>query len=157
MALTVLASRKAGFAVAPPPAAPMEGWLRTPENTGLASAGVTMGMLSTYTGPMTVTSRLVRQNINIGGDQLVLDAGAVLEQCYITGNRMGGGQVVVAAAGVSIINCDIVGTSGGSAESIGIFSSTTDNLQMNSVRMTGFTITAWLDGESSTPASVIQE
>lgn len=138
-----------------PPTGSVPGWLRTAANTGLAAVGTTLGMLTTYSGGLTVTTHLYRQNIDLAGNQLVLGNGAFLEECYITGTRQGGqGQVMITGAGVQVKNCDLVGTMDGSAESIGMFGDV-NNLQISSLRITGYTILMWFDSSTSSPASVI--
>jgi len=127
----------------------------TPSNVGLASAGLTEANLTAYTGGLTITGPVTRKVINLGGNQLVLGAGAALTECIIKSTRQGGqGQVKVTGSNVSITRCDHVSTAGSGAESIGIFTVGADNLTIASLRMTGPTIFMWLDGNASTPMSV---
>jgi hypothetical protein len=115
-------------------------------------------MLSSYSGSLTVTGRLYRQRIDLGGNQLVLGNGAVLEECLVTGTRNGGqGQVQITGAGVQILNTDIVGSASSTGESMGIYAANLNAARISSVRMTGFTIFMWLDSgsSSSTPGSTV--
>jgi hypothetical protein len=126
--------------------------------TPAATATPTAAMLTSYTGSLTVTGRIYQQRIDLGSNQLVLAQGAVLDQVLITGTRNGGqGQVRVTGSDVKIINSDIVGTASATGESMGIYGDNLNNLQISSLRMTGFTIFMWLDSgsSSSTPGSVV--
>ena len=131
------------------------GWLRTASNTGLAGVGVTVGMLTAYSGSSTITGTQYRKQFNLGSGFLTLSAGATLEECQINSTRSGGGMVVVNGEGVTIKNCDIIGTNATTNESMGITGGG-GGMLVQGVRMTGTTIFSWLDGDSSTPSVIDQ-
>ena len=56
-------------------------------NTGIAGAGLTLGDLATYTGPMTITTpdTIISQKV-ITGDLRIRTTGVLVEKCMIYGN-----------------------------------------------------------------------
>lgn len=138
-----------------PATSSVPGWLLTPSNTGLASVGLTSADLTPYTGSLNVSGRIYKQIINVGSGQLVLNTGAVIEDCLITGS---GNRLVYfkGGTGQQIINSDLVGTGGQSAEVIGLYADSASGIRISGLRETGFTISAWIDGgAASAPMSTI--
>lgn len=132
----------------PNPPAELPGWLVTEENTGLAGVGVTDEDLTAYSGSLSVTTRLYRQLINLGGSQLELGANGVLEECKVVGNRAGGqGQIRVTGSNAGILNSDVIGTNTSGSETIGIYTdSAGSGLQIVGTKVFGHTIGVWEDG-----------
>jgi len=127
------------------------GWLRTATNTGLAAVGVSDSALTPYIGSLTVTGYLYRRTIALGSSQLILGPGAHLEQCKITGTRVGSAQIRFSGAGQRMTNCDFIGNAGSNlGETIGIYHDAPSGIVITSLRQTGFTIMIQIDGGVAT-------
>lgn len=134
------------------------GWYRTAGNTGLAAVGTTTSMLTaqTVSSDLTVTSRLYRQKIVLGGNQLILGTGGILEQCEIHSTRIAGqGCVRLVGKGQQILNCDLIIESDTSGESMGIFADALDGVTIRSLRQTGGSMGMWLDGAAGAAPSIV--
>lgn len=135
----------------------VEGWLRTPSNTGIAAVGLTESDLTSYgtiNADLTITTPQYRKIFNMGGNQLILGTGAVLTECVVKGtcNR----QIYFNGTGQQMTNCDLIGQATAATENIGLYTDVTSGLRITSLRQTGYTICAWLDGYTDTaPESII--
>ena len=156
--VTVTAAGETATATYTVGSGPLAGWFRTAGNTGLAAVGVTAAMLTPLTpiADLTVTTRLYRQKIMLGGNQLILGTGGVLEQCQISSTRIAGqGCIRLVGSGQQILNCDLLIGSDTSGESMGIFADALDGVTIRSLRQTGGSMGMWLDGDATGKPSIV--
>lgn len=146
----------------------LAGWYRTTSNTGLAGVGTTSGMLTNYTGPTTLTAgtHLYRQNINLGGNTLLIQANnVILEECSITGSAwmmIAIGRNMANGAGISLdnvqlLNCDFIGTGGASSEQYLVANRGAGNYVMQGCLGRGGTIFAMSDNDVNSNPQLIDQ
>lgn len=132
----------------PPPTGYRMGWELTPQNTGLASKGVTESMLTPGTVPPyylqpsspTVTTNQHRKVFNLNNSVLAPGGGAVFTECLFIGST----DLIIVNGDCTFIDCDFVITEDSlMTENVAVFANgyydnyANSHLVMTNCRMTG--------------------
>jgi hypothetical protein len=94
----------------------------------------------------------------MGGYQLILGTGGVLEECEIDTTRNAGqGCIRLVGKGQQILNCDLINSASTSGESCGIFADGLDGVTIRSLRQLGGSMGMWLDGPAGAAPSIVDQ